>query len=133
MVLEKLYLQKLKSLLQSSYLYLFLLLITFLFGMIRYFLVNNGIYFIRNNKHVVGYVTDFKNKDGKLSITLKAEQDIIINYYKDLELKYGDYIEAEGVIYEPNNNTIPNNFNYKKYLNNKDIFYIMKANKVRDI
>ena len=37
----------------------------------------------------------------------------------------GDHVIINGSLSEPNNNTIPNIFNYKKYLNNKRIKYII--------
>ena len=58
---------------------------------------------------------------------------ILVNYYGDESFDYGDVIQVKGLIYEPSNNTIPNSFNYKKYLNNKNIFYIMKSSDIKMI
>lgn len=46
------------------------------------------------------------------------------------KLKYGVTLEINGNLEEPSNNTIPNTFNYKKYLNNQKIFYIVKVNDI---
>lgn len=37
--------------------------------------------------------------------------------------KYGIIVRVNGSLKEPSNNTIPNTFNYKKYLNNQRIYY----------
>lgn len=45
-------------------------------------------------------------------------------------LKYGITVEINGSLKEPSNNTIPNTFNYKKYLNNQKIFYTVNVTKI---
>ena len=45
----------------------------------------------------------------------------------------GDKIEVTGSLKLPSNNTIPNLFNYKKYLYNNNIFFIMNAQEIRKI
>lgn len=45
-------------------------------------------------------------------------------------LKYGIIVEINGSLKEPSNNTIPNTFNYKKYLNNQKIFYTVNVTKI---
>ena len=38
-----------------------------------------------------------------------------------------------GTLEKPNNNTIPNTFNYKKYLYHKRIEYILKINNLKKV
>ena len=58
-------------------------------------------------------------------------------YYKKEEekkkLKLGIKVKLTGEISLPNENTIPNTFNYKKYLNNQNIFYTMKVSSIEVI
>ena len=39
-------------------------------------------------------------------------------------------IKVNGLLYLPSNNTIPNTFNYRKYLYNHKIFYLMKIDNI---
>ena len=85
----------------------------------------------------VGIVTDYKVSDGKISITLKAKEVLIVNYsYDNLvfdKLLYGDKLLVKGKLYTPMGSTIFNSFSYKDYLYNKKIFYIVKASSINKI
>ena len=80
-------------------------------------------------------VSNYEFNGNKLSITLDGKEDLIGTYYisnyqeliklKD-DIKYGVNVIVKGSLEIPSNNTIPNTFNYKEYLNNKDIFYTLK-------
>ena len=81
---------------------------------------------------IEGVIKDIKLNGNKLTLEIKAKETIIANYYiKSKEeqnkikeiLHYGDTILLKGTLTVPLNNTIPNNFNYKKYLYNKKIYY----------
>lgn len=81
---------------------------------------------------IEGVIKDIKLNGDKLTIEIKAKETIIANYYiksKEEQIKikemlhYGDTILLKGTFTVPLNNTIPNNFNYKKYLYNKKIYY----------
>ena len=124
---------KLKTVLQSNYFYFLLLLILIVVCFINLLFINKSSVYNIDDKHVVGYVIDYKKSEDRISILLKGKEKLIVNYYHDLNIMYGDYIEINCLFLEPNNNTIPNNFNYKKYLVNKDIFYIMKASEIKII
>ena len=85
----------------------------------------------------VGIVTDYKVSDGKISITLKAKEVLIVNYsYNNLvfdKLLYGDKLLVKGELYTPMDSTIFNSFSYKDYLYNRKIFYIVKASSINKI
>ncbi|MBE6145176.1 MAG: DNA internalization-related competence protein ComEC/Rec2 [Firmicutes bacterium] len=77
-------------------------------------------------------VNNYKFDNDKLSLTLDGDEDLIGTYYvkSDEELlylkdniKYGVSLKIKGKLEVPSNNTIPNTFNYKKYLLNKGIRY----------
>ena len=61
----------------------------------------------------------------------------LIYYYKSIEevnhLNVGDTIKVIGTLEEPNTNGVFNTFDYKKYLYNHKIFYIIKASKITKI
>lgn len=85
-------------------------------------------------------IVDNFNIDGnKLSLTLKGRENLVGSYYIDTydellylkdNIKYGVSINVEGSLKIPSNNTIPNTFNYRKYLSNKDIYYILDISKL---
>ena len=88
-----------------------------------------------NLKNITGIVTKYSIDGNKLTIYLKAKEIIIINYYLKTEsekeyytknLELGDRLKIVGELSIPNNNTIPNGFNYKKYLYHKKIYYLLQ-------
>lgn len=90
-----------------------------------------SIYSLGDSK-VSGTITEINVNGNKLSLEIKGKEKIIAFYYLKTEaekliildkIHIGDKINANGSFKEPNNNTIPNNFNYKKYLYNKKIYY----------
>lgn len=80
-------------------------------------------------------IMSYKIDGNKLSVNLSGKENLVGTYYfktieekQDFYSKYsiGDYIVVNGELDEPKNNTIPNTFNYKKYLYNNKIFFILK-------
>ena len=95
-----------------------------------------------NTKSVIGIVTDFEIDGNKVTINIKAQEKLIINYYvktkeeKDYykdNLELGDKIKVIGTFEVPSNNTIPNIFNYRKYLYNNQIYYLIAADEIKII
>lgn len=83
-----------------------------------------------------GVITSIKFDGNRLVLDVKGEERLIANYYvKSKEEKntildvihHGDKIMLKGTLKVPFNNTIPNNFNYKKYLYNKKIYYTLSV------
>lgn len=76
-----------------------------------------------------GIVYKKKTNDNKTTFYIKGKEKVVVNYYQELleEINLGDEIYVSGKIKIPSNNTIPNQFNYKKYLLNNDIFYTVTA------
>ena len=77
-------------------------------------------------------VSSYKFDEDKLSLTLDGDEDLVGTYYikNDKELnylkkniKYGVNVKVDGSLELLSNNTVPSAFNYKKYLNNKGIYY----------
>lgn len=83
-----------------------------------------------------GVITSIKFEGDRLVLDVKGEERLIANYYvKSKEEKntildvihHWDKIMLKGTLKVPFNNTIPNNFNYKKYLYNKKIYYTLSV------
>ena len=80
-----------------------------------------------------GVITSIKFEGDRLVLDVKGEERLIDNYYvkskekKNTILDHGDKILLKGTLKVPFNNTIPNNFNYKKYLYNKKIYYTLSV------
>ena len=94
----------------------------------------NSIYSGKEDK-IIGIVYKKKIKNDKLTLYLKCKEKIIVNYYNEdnLDISIGDEIEVTGLLKIPSNNTIPNLFNYKKYLYYNDIYYTMTAKSIKKI
>lgn len=128
---------KLRIILLCDYLYYILLFITCIFLLIN---INKKIDvpILTNNSYEL-IIDDYKINDKTITIYF---DNIIGKYYVDNNEKvkefkdnysFGDKIYIEGEISVPNNNTIPNNFNYKDYLYHKYIYYIIKIDKIKII
>lgn len=129
--------KKLKMILQSRYLFKILtilsLIITILYT--KYYPFKSV--FNTNDTEFIGIVEDYIIKDNQIKISLKSKERIIVTYKYTGKvfnnLSYGDKIKVTGVLKEPSTNNIFNNFNYKKYLYNKKIYYIIEASKIDKI
>ena len=130
----KIRLTKLKKILQFKYLYYLLLLFSFIYiAIYNQFYTPKYKYNINDNNFILE-IKSYKIDGDKLTIEFK--ESLIGNYYfktkteKDnFNYKIGDKIYVCGKLKEPNTSTIFNAFDYKKYLNNKNIFYILSIDK----
>ena len=84
-------------------------------------------------------ISDYKYEGNKLSLTLDSKEDLIATYYIDSykellylkdNIQYGKKVKVKGTLKVPNNNTVFKTFNYKRYLNNKDIYYILDISNI---
>lgn len=92
---------------------------------------NNNTFYLKINNYIIDgnkLSIDFDNLKG---IYYFETQDEINLFKKNYNL--GDTIEVNGTLEKPNNNTIPNTFNYKKYLYHKRIEYILKINNLKKV
>ena len=127
-VLEMQLLKKLKTILLSRKTYLIIICFLFLYVFIFTKIIKYTSVYDGSENRITGIVTNYKLKSNKLTIEIKAKEKIIANYYYEDELPktrslIGSKITIIGKMKKPNNNTIPNTFNYKKYLYNKKIYY----------
>lgn len=131
-------LKKLNQILQSNITLIILFIMLTGYIMINFSIKNSDLNINKFNGVLVAYKID----GDKLSMQLKNKQKIIANYYikSESEKKYlennlelGYMIETTGSVSEPVKNTIPNNFNYKKYLKSKNINLIMNTKTIKII
>lgn len=124
---------KLKTILQSNEFYIILLIISFIFFYFRVFVIKYNSKYSINESVIEGIITDYFCNDDKYKITINGKEKVIVYYYSKgkIPIELGRRIQIKGYFNEPNNNTIFNNFNYKKYLNNHKIFYIFNAFQIK--
>ena len=91
---------------------------------------------------IEGTIYDYQISDNKISLTISAKEKIVGTYYFKNEqeqeyyqknLSLGDTFVIEGTLNIPYQNTIPNTFNYRKYLYQKHIYYQIKIQKLTKI
>ena len=130
---------RLKKILQHRYFFGILAFCFILYSLFVYYFINFKSYYNGFEKSLQGTVNSYNISGDKLTIYLKVKEIVIVNYYfKSLNektyfednLKLGDLILVDGELEEPEKNRVFNVFDYKKYLYNKHIFYLMNANKV---
>ena len=129
------YLKKLKILFHSNIFYFLL----FLFLIIYIFLSINKKDFYKtdlNSNKFEGIIVSYKIKNDLLTLEVKGIDKIVCFYYFNDDVNknnfinnynLGDRILLSGSFSVPNNNTIPNLFNYKKYLKSKGIYIVMNC------
>jgi len=83
----------------------------------------------------VGIIKNINKGSDKISFIIENNEKILCNYYteKEIDIKLGDKVLVKGEFKKPSNNTIPNTFNYKKYLESKNIFYTMTISEIKKI
>ena len=82
---------------------------------------------------IYGTVIECNNNKNKTTLIVKEKEKILVNYYNKYNCKLGEKIEIKGKIKRPRNNTVFYQFNYKKFLLSKKIYYIFTANKITKI
>ena len=135
MVLEIVYITKLKIILQSRFFYICFLLFVILYLLLCIKLDSNiSVYNVNENNFVLN-VYDYKINEDYIKLTLCNKECLIGNYYFEninevRNIKYGSKVIVKGILEEPSNNTIPNAFNYKKYLKNNGIYYLLNIDDI---
>ena len=125
---------RLKILLQYNYFYIILVILVLCLTFIRISFYNESK-FNGSENSFVGIVDDIKKSDDYYKITIKSKEKIIGSYYskEPLNISLGDKITFKGTLSKPKNNTIPNTFNYRKYLYNHYVYYLVKIDNIKVI
>ena len=125
---------RLKTLLQYNYFYIILVILVLCLTFIRNSFYNESK-FNASETSFVGIVDEIKKSDDYYKITIKSKEKIIGSYYskEPLNISLGDKITFKGTLSKPKNNTIPNTFNYRKYLYNHHVYYLVKIDNIKVI
>lgn len=120
-----------KKLLTSNVTYAILFLVLTIYTLFSFSIKRNSLY-DGTEQSFEGIVDERKLSDNKLTIRLQGKEPLLCNYYSNdeteklklwNELSLGNTVVIEGTLNVPSNNTVPNTFNYKKYLESRGIFY----------
>ena len=126
------HLTKLKTVLQSNYFYVLLVLFTCFY----IFIVTYVIHYQSNIKtnNLVGIVTKVTYQDYGIKFTLKSTELVECTYYTSEYIELlGKKVSLTGLITKAKNNTIPNTFNYYQYLYNNKIYTTFKVSNLKII
>jgi len=130
-------LKKLKIILQSNYTYLILFVISFAFILFSTIIVKYESK-LSNETELIGIITSVEYKEDKITFILKTQEKVMCNFYFDEQNRnyknlLGKKVKVYGNLKEPTKNTIPNTFNYKKYLYQNKIYKIFNINQIKII
>ena len=124
-----------KSKILSKYKYYFILICILIFSLFY----TSKDFFSSYNKNETNFevkLIKYKINDLYLSMELKGKENLVAKYYFKNEkekkeflkcVEIGDILLIHGILEEPSKNTVPNAFNYQKYLFNKNIYYILSV------
>ena len=123
------FLQVLKKILLSKY---FLFIVFLLIILVSFYRVNNEkeSKYKGNEKNFQLTVLDKKYKDDQYTIFFEGNEKLI-GYSKEFLYDVGDVVNIKGGLSKPLNNTIPNTFNYKMYLQSRSVFWELKIEEVK--
>ena len=123
--------KKLKIVLQQNNIFYFIFIFSLIYMFIFINFINVKSKYNENDSTLQVKIIDYKKSDDKLVIYAKGKEKILINYYDDINISYGDYIYVKGKFIKPKDNTNFNLFNYKKYLLSNNIKYTVKASNIK--
>ncbi|NLL01596.1 MAG: ComEC family competence protein, partial [Mollicutes bacterium] len=123
---------RLKILLKSNFLYYLLIGVALVYSLLHTYVIKYQSKYDLNYQEITGTIIKINHEANKYKLEIKGKEKIIGYYYseEDLNLQLGMKIKVNGLLYLPSNNTIPNTFNYRKYLYNHKIFYLMKIDNI---
>lgn len=140
--------QKLKTILPFKIFIFFLVLFSFFTSFIRCNYIFKTSIYNGNEELITGTIIDYKMLDTKYKMTILTTKDNILEkviasiYLNDSDsnlrkkvsdFKIGDRIILKGNLNKPLNNTIPNTFNYQKYLYYQKIYYLFTVKEIISI
>jgi len=123
---------RLRILLQSNYLFLLILIFSFSFAFFRIYIIGYESKYTGYESYIEGRIVSYTKREDRLILIIRGKEKVRITYFnaEDLNLELGMWVRVEGELTKPLGNTIPNSFNFKRFLNNRQIYFLMTA---RDI
>ena len=132
---------RLRKILLSNYFFILILIIVLSLSLIRLSIKRYSIF--NEKENVFNLIVDkYSIDEDKLIIYLKDKETLIGTYYFKTKkeqiyfknnIKLGDKLKVEGTLSKPSINKTDNLFNYKEYLYNKKIFYLLEIDKYKKI
>ena len=122
--------KKLKNILRCNYIFYILLVLSLIYSFIFINFIIIKSEYKDSDKNLYGTVMDYKKSKDKTTIWVKGKEKVLVNYYSDINISYGDYIYVYGVFKKPKENGNFNLFNYKRYLLSNKINYVVTASKI---
>lgn len=122
--------KKLKNILQCNYIFYILLVLSLIYSFVFINFIILKSEYKYSDKNLYGTVIDYKKSKDKTTIWVKGKEKVLVNYYSDINVSYGDYIYVYGVFKKPKENGNFNLFNYKRYLLSNKINYVVTASKI---
>ena len=125
------FLLQLRKILLHNKLYIILFIIVLLISLIRLNIKKESIYTNNTNK-VTGTIFKIIKVNSNRKILLNGKEKIIVNDYtkNKMDLKLGDKIEVIGTFKKPEESREDYLFDYKKYLERNNIYYIVNTKKI---
>ena len=136
------HLNNLKIILQCNVIFIILTIIIIPYVLVFTKVIKYESAYTGNETSITGKIKEFSINGNKLKLTINAKEDIIATYYLESidekeelfnHIAIGKTIKLNGRLESPLKNTIPNNFNYKKYLYNEKIFYLFAVDSYKII
>lgn len=127
-----------KVLLRSNRFYVVFILLLMLFVFLVFVIPRRSVY-EKGLATIEGRVIAYKIDGNFLSLTVKGKEKIQAFYYFQTEeekldylehLGYGVIVRMEGVLESPESNSLPNTFDYQKYLYYQDIYYVLDVQRL---
>lgn len=122
-----------KKVLNSFLFYLIIGIILSIFVILKVHIIKYKSVYQDKMYTLTGKVSKVILSEKKVSFVLKDKENIQMFYYDDFDLNEGDKVTVNVLLSTPSINTIPNTFNYQKYLYNNGIYKVGTVNKIEVI
>ena len=122
-----------KKVLNSFLFYLIIGIILSIFVILKVYIIKYKSVYQDKVYTLTGKVSKVILSEKKVSFVLKEKENIQMFYYDDFDLNEGDKVTVNVLLSTPKKNTIPNTFNYQKYLYNNGIYKVGTVNKIEII
>ena len=121
---------RLRKILLCNYIYITIFILVLIITIIRLSIPNKS--HIKSNSFT-GIITKIEIKEDKTNLYITNKETIIAYTYNKLNINLGDKVKVYGEFIKPSSNTTNYLFNYKKYLERKNIFYLVKIESIKKL
>ena len=122
--------RRLKIILQSNLLYYLLVIFILTYVLLRTVIIKYESVYNGDETEFIGKISNIVVKEEYTSFILNGKEKLKTYYYGKINIEPGTIVKVIGSLKKPSNNTIPNNFNNKKYLYNNQIYYTLNSKEI---